>query len=186
MHYECADSTATDRQTYSLPNSPNVLTHRQAGYLTSLSPADALAPPPADVEAEESPELLDESPELLDDPPDELEDELEDPLKELEAELPDESDDDESLDDSVERMLEASSKLGGPLKENWTPVGSVPVCPFLSITPKAVSCKTHRERCKQVSALIVVVVLLLGRCCRSMMQRDAASMQSTLDHAALC
>ena len=107
-----------------------------------MFPADALAPAPAEAEAEDSPELLD-------DPPDELEDEVDDPPEELEDELPDELDDespdDEVGDDSVERMLEASSKLGGPLKENWTPVGNVPVCPFLSITPKAVSCKAHRE-----------------------------------------
>lgn len=91
------------------------------------------------------------------DPPEELEDELDDPADALADELPDELDnelDDESLvdeaeDDSVERMLEASSKLGGPLKENWTPVGNVPVCPFLSITPNAVSCRNHGKGCEK-------------------------------------
>lgn len=142
----------TDLQASRLCKQTDALTHRQAGRHTSLSPADALAPPPAEAEAEDSPELVD-------DPPDELEDELDDPAEELEDELSDELDDEsleESLDvevedPSVERMLEASSKLGGPLKENWTPVGNVPVCPFLSITPKAVSCKTRRKSCEKTS-----------------------------------
>ena len=68
-----------------------------------------------------------------------------DPSDELEDDEPDELEDDglDKLEDDPESMLEASSKLGGPLNENWTPVGRMPVCPSLSITPKAVSCKHH-------------------------------------------
>ena len=128
--------------------------HKQAGRqaITCSSSVDMLAPPSAEAE----------------DPPEELEDELDDPADalaiELDAELDDESlDDDEVEDDSVERMLEASSKLGGPLKENWTPVGNVPVCPFLSITPKAVSCKHHGESCE--TARISILPTMLWAAC---------------------
>lgn len=106
------------------------------------------------------------------DPPEELEDELDDPADALADEPPDELDaalDDESLaedeveDDSVERMLEASSKLGGPLKENWTPVGSVPVCPFLSITPNAVSCRNQGKVVRK--QIHILPMMLLVACC---------------------
>lgn len=161
-----------------MPDDPEAPPEPSAIFCWIDEPSDESSDDPPDELEDELPdeESLDESLDDAEADADELEDELpdEDSLEESLEESLDVSLDEESLEslesldedeaeaeaESVEPMLEASSKLGGPSKENWTPVGRLPVCPLLSITPKAVNCSTvtavrgpHSDYCNTVMLL---------------------------------